>query len=512
MIMDQESALAHLREWHERFPPYGGYVPTFDDVVAQGRDECSTGHRATDANWLSLSLDRYNGDFAQDVRRWTPSDDAATLSAIGEWHAAKPVISPETLRAIEERFTNNSNGFTHIKGPDAGEYEQILEDTANKFLGGDTESFVRDYVRKLPAGWQNAIVIYLKPDAQVVIVRWSAERVLMRDTEKWARSQTPAGRWSVLDRFYPPGTDGSSYLGVPIPPPAAIAAKVPELPAVVIPLPLVQLATCGLPRGGRVIIQGGPACAKTTVALEMAVGLVHATGNVAWYATVDESWESVCRRLYQRAGATQAEAMTMPLESIHFDNQMILIDGREHYLEDVLRMGFDTVVIDSLQEARTRAGEGRGRLERVQAAIDAIAASGVTVIATSQVIRGHERREDLSKAYGGSSVGHLASLVLGVDLKDDDITLRIVKSRHGGDRKPIALRLDRERQRVTAGADAVETRIRAGILAAIAKHGPMSISALEREVEGKAATIRATAKVMIADGTLVELGGKVARP
>lgn len=538
--MSSMDPIRELIEWYDTEPLVPGLedVRCFAGVLRRGYFD------ATDVEVLINAI----GSWRDGTPPCSAEDDPAFAAMWRAWHAVRPwAADPEHGKTVVDALWSEhakpywleydptlmdmvkrpgtppperSRVWVDYEGPDLGSHVQILESNFDRFPGGDPERFASEYARKLPLGWRDSIIVCLRSGAPIVIVRWSAKRERIESTRRWAEGETEwvngdaRRRWCVLETF-----NGSGDTRIPIPPAVTprvrsrgdLAAKIDVARAAdVVPLPIralnAVLSNGGVPQGSRVILQGPPGSGKTAIAIELAAGLAAdekiAPNAVAWVATSDEPADSICRRFVQREGGE--------MRNVFCGKNLIVIDGREVDLEDVFAAGFSFVFVDSLQAARTRAGAKMGRLESVAAAVAVISAAKVPAFATSHVVRGAERRSKMASAYGGAGIEHAATLLLDVSRDGDAVIVEIVKSRGlGGEDQKVALVLDRERQRIvspaaTAGADAVEARIRADVLAALAS-GPKSVKALaEREIDGKAVTVRRIVKAMVAAGEITE--------
>jgi hypothetical protein len=60
----------------------------------------------------------------------------------------------------------------------------------------------------------------------------------------------------------------------------------------------------------------------------------------------------------------------------------------------------DVIFVEPLQTVRSRAGAGRGQIEAIGAALEAIENSGVTAYMTSAMVRGAGRRAKIEGSLG----------------------------------------------------------------------------------------------------------------
>lgn len=407
---------------------------------------------------------------------------------------------------------------------DVGSHVQIVQDLDFIYAGGDAVAFARDYVRKLPPGWSESVVVSLRLGEHPVVCRWTTNRVPTSVTEVWAKA---FGQRFVVLRSYVFGTDervvfpatnasaGAATLEqLASPPPVAAAVQV--LPTGLEPLDAV-LATGGVPTGGRVTAYGETANAKTTALLEMAEALASRGLRVVWIATGDEPRESIQARRRQRRGMSRVEALTSTNE--HDLDGIHVVDGRKVTLDDVLAAPgrIDALFLDPLTKVPTRGGSS-DQVVHVGEVLDLVEASGVTTFMTAPVVRGAGRRAKTERALGGARIEAGATLLLELTRKGDDVAIHVVKSRLGGEGLEVAMRLDRERQRVLpalaapgaapTGAVSVEERIWADVQRLLAV-GPQSARELTEAVTGKATTVRAVVRAKLGAGALLKADGKV---
>jgi hypothetical protein len=228
------------------------------------------------------------------------------------------------------------------------------------------------------------------------------------------------------------------------------------------------LVTGGVPRrGARVVVQAPTANAKSALNLQIAEFLAAAGLSIGWIATRDETAESIRARRLQRAGHARADAIRLandPAALAELNPNLAVIDGREWLLEDVLTAGGsgpDVLFLDPLQKVRSRAGEGRGQVESIAAALDVIETSGVTTFMTSAMVRGAGRRSKIEGSYGGAAIENGATLLLDLALTDDALRVAVLKSRYGGEGESFVMTLDRASQTLTAACgDALAEAIR----------------------------------------------------
>lgn len=473
----------------------------------------------------------------QDWRDWRDPPKEGESEVVGhdlpsllKWHGERPDLPDEMVDEIwgglevdRDADEGDDDDDAQRFGPDFGSRIQIIEDRkpGNVFPGGDPRAFARDYERELPAGWRESIILLLSPSEPVVIARWTPERVLISVTKRWAERQPEVGsgdyarpRWRVLEKYFAE----NDCERVAIPPTkrtgrgsirelkkaGGTLVPVEALSTGLKPLDDALARSHGVPRrGARCFVQGGPSSGKTSMLFEVACSYVDRGFCVAWYATADEPEEAIEARKRQRYGNAVPDGF-------------IVIDGRDEYLEDLLAHdGFDFLFVDSLQEARTRDGEGAGEQQRIDAARKLISESGLTAWVALQKVRAWERRPDLEGSKGGSGNEYLTTLLLDVRRppKGTEIAVKIVKSRAlGGEGETIRLELDADRQRVTApGADAADDDLRDEICAALAA-GPMSRNEVHNEVGGRKATVLKAIACMVDAGELRDDGSKVALP
>lgn len=468
-------------------------------------------------------------------------DDAAKVA----WLAIAPTLTDAENEALDRWIIRAHNSLQFNNHPDLGSHTQILRDTETRFGGGPADVFTREYAKTLPPGWRESVILCLRSGEPVIVVRWTAERERIEDIRAWADATEldaqGCGRWEALDDL---AIANEGYTRVPIAPSKPVSADAhaarARLQALAAPVASdatsaavhttgvaaldAVLETGGVPaRGARCVIQAPTANAKTTVALEIAEHYAACGLGVVWIATRDEPRESLIARRHQRAGRTRAEAIALARagDESGLCDQLLVVDGTAATLEDMLdqRAGFDVLFIDPLQKVRMRSG-GSGAVGSVEAALELIELSGVTTWMTSAFVRGGTRRRArLEMSKGGAAIENGATLLLDLERAGDALTVRVLKSRYGGEDAELALTLDRERQRVHSSASSAsqaEARIRADVLTALALSPgqPRTRSWLETTVTGRAVAIRATVKAMVADGTLTECreGVRQARP
>ncbi len=264
----------------------------------------------------------------------------------------------------------------------------------------------------------------------------------------------------------------------------------------------------GLPLKARVVIAGPTENAKTTTALHFAETAREAGWFVVWIA-IDEEPELVEARLAQRRGA-RIEPESFHVVAPDGDPFELLAEmaHREAAGRPVM------LVIDSVQKLLTRAGEGKGERERISAAVEVIQACQdrwpSIVVLTSEIARGS------GETKGSGSIDYGATLSLRVKLTGDRLHVTITKNRYGT-KQPITLGVDYAHQRLlesgTAKPDAEAGTLRARILAAVAELGDdASGRGVTDRVTGKAATIRAELRAMVADGSLQLAAGVYRSP
>ncbi len=362
-----------------------------------------------------------------------------------EWFERDPsrLLAPDAREALETYLHDQ----WHTAGTwrvdrltlDVGSRTQILLDRQTRFPGGDADSFARMYARTLPTGWREGVRVYLAPGLGVVVLRSTAERVRIADTRAWLESVNAPGN----PQFEAPETfdsHGWSVVEIDHSKPAAVET------------PLVQstglfddvFATDGVPQGARVVLQGPPGAAKTSVALEIAEGYAK-HGRVIWYATRDEPAESIRARRYQRIGLDRAAALDAARNGAPgLNERLVVLDAREYSLEQVMGLAATAyaLFVDPLQKA-TPDGD-------VERALQLIEGAGVTTWMTSAIVRGAQRRNAIEASYGGARIENGASVVISLARRERATTVscRVLKSRYGGEGDALTLTLDRELQRV----------------------------------------------------------------
>lgn len=489
--------------------------------------------------------------------------------AYAEWYARRPAIDGETREAIlserievhdlkpcggrrvipwddvtEDMLVLASERYRVLDRHDYGSRTQIIRDNFRRCPAGDRNSFAQKYAADLPLGWRDSVLLYLCPGEPIVIVHWTPERETIDTTGAWLESENAnpknqrrnsyddedtIARWEARPTFESLGDNDF----VAIPPARAVnartleslAARAPERASSVTPTGIAPLdallATRGLPSGARMFVQAATANAKTTLALEAACSLAERGHCVAWIATRDEPQESIYARLLQRAGHERAEAVTLASDPVARERAcprgLVVIDGTETDLEDVIGAtpGPDVIAIDSLQKVRTCKGAGTTGVTAMTATLDVIEASRVTVIATSQIVRGASRRARIEASHGGSGIEYGATLIIDLALDGEELTGTILKSRYGGEGESFTLRLDRASQRLTAPeiapvVSATEARLRAAICTALTEHGALTQRAILGRVTGAQNAIVAALKAAVERGEITLDGKKYA--
>lgn len=443
----------------------------------------------------------------------------------------KPALVAEQAEAIRAHFDRLYPQNEMGDRRDAGSHVQIIRDHAHVFSGGASEPFVRDYLRTLPPGWAESIVVSLPAGSNPVVCRWTEQRLLIGATREWARLfRLPNGepRFAVLEAY---DFGNAPRVMVPAATAARVAGSLAELAARTIPdercggtevwptgvagLDAALSRMGGIPRGARVVVQA-PATgqSKTTLMLEIAENFAARGLNVVWLATGDDPRPAIQGRRRQRAaGMTQEEGFKSKDESM-LNPRLLVFDGRAHDLEDVLRYAaeIDVLFLDPVTKIRTRCATD-DPLTVVGHVLNLLENAGLTAFMAVPNVRGAKRRAPLEQSFGGSRVEAGASVVLDLHRQKTDVTIGILKSRYGGEDSELHVQIDLERQRIVApAAGAVVTsaadRIKSDVLRVVAERGPRSARALLELVRGKNELVRAAVRELLAAGELVAVEGQ----
>lgn len=478
---------------------------------------------ARDRNFVERLIEATLDDPFEELMHRRGEEAAARWQA---HRAQRPRLTPAELadlrQYIHRRFPNQRG-----EGYDVGSRTQILMDRSTVFPGGDDPThFTEVYRARIPAGWESSSLLALRTGEHPVIVRWTAKRVEFEATSRWAQHADQyegAPRFEALEA-YEFGSAHRIPLGnvAPAAPTiAALAARpaAPERtrvhPTGIGPLD-AALATGGIPHGGRVVLQGTTAQAKTLLALEAAEAMALSGLTVVWYASPDEPVESVLARRRQRMGVSRVEALATSDESM-LEPRLVVVDGRRFTIEDVLECrGIDVLVLDPLTKTRTRHGAS-DPVVRVGHVLDLVEQSGLTALMTVPVVRGAGRRTAIERALGGSRIEAGASLLCELHREGTALTITLLKSRVGGEGTDVHVKLDPERQRVLpddsgAASMPVAQRIWRDVQRVLAERGPRSARAMTGSVTGKSVTVRSVIREKLGTGELVELDGLLSLP
>ncbi|MES1176501.1 MAG: ATPase domain-containing protein [Myxococcales bacterium] len=272
-----------------------------------------------------------------------------------------------------------------------------------------------------------------------------------------------------------------------------------------------------LPRGARLCISGGAKNCKTLAMLELAESALAQGAFVVWIA-VDEPAESIVTRRLQRLGLTPAQAMTDGPARLA---GLATLDAQAFHavggcIEDLCKLASEEttgpilVAVDSLQTVRTRAGEGKGDRERIEAALETMKAMqmaypSITFVYTSEVTRG------TGEAKGSIGIEYASTVHLQVKKAGDSLAVAVKANRHGT-AEPFTLAVDLDGQRLAdLAAVKAATKVSDGMTAVwsevrktLTEHGPaMSRSAIETWVKVKSSTLRKALTEGVAAGVLV---------
>jgi len=445
-----------------------------------------------------------------------------------EYFSRKPSLTPEAAEALNAHFDSVYPLDAEGDRRDAGSKVQIVRDGAHVFPGGEAAPFLRDYLRTLPPGWTESIVVSVAVGKQPVVCRWTDQRMLIGTTRRWCQSgpRLPNGepRFEALEDH----TFGDAVRVTVPASTAARAATVEEIAAppaprpeqttdaIVMPTGIAALdsllVTGGVPRGARVVLQAATAQGKTSVALEIAESLAERGARVVWYATSDEPRESILARRRQRVGVPRADALLSSDESM-LDSQLFVVDGRKYTLEEVFEcQGIDVLFVDPISKVRTLQAAS-DPVSRVGHGLDLIEASGWTCWMTAATVRAAGRRTATERALGGARIEAGCSLLLELSRSGSDLALSVLKSRLGGEGQEVRLKLDAERQRIIALPDGLALvtaaeRIKSDVLRVVAERGPRTARSLVESVSGKHELVRTAVRELLAAGALVTLEGK----
>jgi hypothetical protein len=470
-------------------------------------------------------VDRVLDDMWSDDETWIELLKDSSRQAQQRAHfARRPALTEAEREAVQAYADRAFPRGERLDRPDVGSRVQVIRDLVHTCPGGATDAFVRDYVRELPPGWRDSIVLDLKAGEHPVVCRWTATREKISATQAWCRNyrhrdqprfEALESHWFEGERVVIPAAVSHATVTVEaLARPRTMATLSTVSPTGLGPLDAV-LATGGIPSGARVVVQAATAQGKT--ALEIAEAWAARGARVVWVATADEPRESVMARRRQRHGMPRADAVTSTDEE-GLAPELFVVDGREHTIEEVLTLSPAPalLVLDPVSKVRMRDGAA-DPVVRIGGVLDLVEASGWTVLMSAAVVRGAGRRAATERALGGSRIEAGATLLLELTRSGDNLTIGIVKSRLGGEGMEIALRLDAERQRVLAapaddGALSTDDRIWRDMRTVLAMDGPRAARTLAEKVRGRKTAVLAVVRQRLANGDLRQLDGKVGLP
>lgn len=433
-----------------------------------------------DTTWDELCASAACGELA-----WALPDQAHRLFVASQTNVGLAEL-PEAERKVI-RDEHAKGGTRYALDPDVARW--LLVEDRNETGPADlppsdadawraaAEAWAAGYRARLPLELRHLGMLVLpEPGKPIVVALWIETERPAATLRSWARAVgggadvrdddgnlANPGRFRVLRNATACGSDWiklepakAAHASV-----HALVARPTEATSVILRTGIAPLdallATGGVPqRGARVVLQAPTANAKSTLNLEIAEFLAGTGLVIGWIATRDEPPESINARRLQRIGYSQADALRLVNDAdalAKLNPKLAVIDGRKWYLEDVLAAGGsgpDVLFVDPLQKVRSRAGEGRGQIEAIAAALDVIESSGVTTFMTSAMVRGAGRRARIEGSFGGVVIENGATLLLDLALTDDRLRVAVLKSRYGGEGESFDLTLDRERQRLTA--------------------------------------------------------------
>jgi hypothetical protein len=511
--LEECTRLAHLffESWHEnhRRDPNGCDAPI--DLDAPERIYC--GGRAKASDW-GACVDYYGGDVYTGARntpglfvgvtaRKTPTRAAALLLATRTQPKGWCVefeASPPLWAILEDRKTIVSPTWSKAE---YAERARAWRDSIPDLRGREIVAFMA------PGRALAAVVWFPEPRKDAVVDAWCCGMSGLRPNDE------AEPRFAQVSYPFPSGTDIYLEADAPV---AALPSRAEVLGSVSTPgrryLTGIaeldrQMRAGGVPIDARIVLVGQKGSLKTTLALVLAEAWLAAGGCVLWVAA-DESAASITARQLQHRGLSATRAAELRPEDVATIPDRFAVVPPD-YLEDLWTMGHAAaategaplmVVSDSVQKLLSRAGEGKGERERIEASLEAVEALQARMpalwVSTSEATAGGE-------AKGARGIGYTATLELHLARSGDAVRVAIDKNRHG-DENGFALRIDRNAQRIVTAAQAAASEADAGlqtqIVEALKEHGPMARTRIETWITGDSGRIRAALNSMVEAGTL----------
>lgn len=216
-----------------------------------------------------------------------------------------------------------------------------------------------------------------------------------------------------------------------------------------------------LPSNAVVAVGGDYGQGKTTCALEALENLATEPESFNVYLVIDEPEAPIRARRLQRRGYSREAAraaLGSPAEdALERESALLVVPvAQDELFEDVLEQVKReagsrqiNVVVDSVQKLKTREGTGRGTLQRVTAASQAIRSAvndgngRLRIVFISEVTRGTGELKDAAALDFDADL----TLIVSMNAAEDELAFQVRKNRFGP-KTPFRVPLDREGQRL----------------------------------------------------------------
>ncbi len=285
-------------------------------------------------------------------------------------------------------------------------------------------------------------------------------------------------------------------------------------------LACLDAVLCGgyLPSDALVGVGGLEGAGKTLLQLAILEGLAKEPRSVNVFYALDQPERHIRSRRLQRSGLSREEARaavgTDAEDKLNAGVNLEIVprvDGElfEDFLALVLAGAADgqqvNLVVDSVQKLETREGVGRGDRERVGAASRALRAavssqSKLRILFSSELALGSGNMKD------SGSLKYDADLNMLVTRSENELRIKIKKSRYGGENEELKLAFDENQRLTDPGVDGLKVQVWNKIQAVLAETGKASGAKIEDEVKGDTRVVRQVLKERVAVGDLVPEG------